>query len=147
MLKLRGKSNCDYLSFDDIFGKEINGCEESPQPSICYNWKCPRNTHVKTSYVFLFHKHSLGRELETALPVSLFSILCNMMGRNDEANMYGGINSSWITLEKEFEASNWTCTGAMYKYSWNMKKNCYCFALNYWWQKSSTVIVVINNSN
>lgn len=38
MLKLKRKSNCDYLSFDDIFGKEINRCEESPQPSICYNW-------------------------------------------------------------------------------------------------------------
>lgn len=137
MLKLRRKSNCDYLSFDDIFGKEINGCEESPQPSICYNWNVQETHKLKLLMCSSFKKNTLGRELETTLPVSLFSILCNTIGRNDEANMYGGINSSWITLEKEFAASNWTWTGAMYKYSWNMKKNCYCFVLNYWRQKWS----------
>ena len=33
----------DYLSFDDIFGKEINGRQESFKPGIANNWEITNN--------------------------------------------------------------------------------------------------------
>lgn len=49
--------------------------------------------------------------------MSLLSILCSMIGRNDEENMYAGIVPFWMMLEKDLVASSWTWRGAMYRYS------------------------------
>ena len=49
--------------------------------------------------------------------MSLLSILCSMIGRNDEENMYAGIVPFWMIIEKDLVASSWTWRGAMYRYS------------------------------